>query len=590
VAGTAAGDGSGSDNGRGLGMAPGALVLGAVCSFSGPDIFWNNLGDIEDDYMTARNDHQADLANNSIASNIARNGYPCDREGDYGLSSELIDGIARGDNPVIDGPLLMSWANGNERTGGSPRGRCGSTFLTTPPPACAKNSIHVGATHSDGGAMARFSSWGPCDDGRLKPVMTAPGCETGRVLEDGVYSSAHTSDSDYRTGCGTSMATPVVSGINSLFVEHWRDLGFGGPDDRPLPALVKAMLVHTARDQGLDGPDYMFGYGHVDAHALVDLLRGDTPGWSQWDTLTLVHDQCQSEEIRVAPGSAEIKVTVAWDDVAAAAFSAFPPVNDLTLYLESPQGHRFDPWILDPADPMAAATTGVNGLDNQEQVVVKDPEPGTWERWVCADLPEGPQSYGVASSVTPRTVAEHTCTELIANGTFASGITGWTLDGAYRAVCPGAIPGVGPYCLAIGGATDDVDQAWTEVTIPEGAVTVNLTGQWYMTTNEGVEGHGYDSFNVEVKIGVLPRAVLDQRWDQLPEINWMSSTKLPYDNIDLTPWAGSTVTLNFRAENSDERPTEFWIGSLSLEACLKVDVFADGFESGDTTAWSQVVN
>ena len=111
-----------------------------------------------------------------------------------------------------------------------------------------------------------------------------------------------------------------------------------------------------------------------------------------------------------------------------------------------------------------------------------------------------------------------------------------------------------------------------------------------MNTDEGFMGHGYDNLNVEVKIFVLTVAVLDQRWDQLPETNWMSSTKLPYDNLDLTPWAGSTVTLNFRAENDDERPTEFWVGGLSLEACLGVSVFSDGFESGEVSAWSQVID
>ncbi|HYH47271.1 MAG TPA: S8 family serine peptidase, partial [Thermoanaerobaculia bacterium] len=190
VAGTAAGDGApSSPAGRGRGVAPLATLLSAGYEqFFGTMLFWDNAGDIQADYALARNTHNADLGTNSIGSNTASNGYPCAREGDYGVSSNLIDGIVRGNNAPVGSAVIMTWANGNERTGGLPSppnpvfvGRCGANYLTTAPPSCAKNPIHVGAVYSDGAAMTSFSSWGPCDDGRLKPVISAPGCETGRV-------------------------------------------------------------------------------------------------------------------------------------------------------------------------------------------------------------------------------------------------------------------------------------------------------------------------------------------------------------------------------------------------------------------------
>ncbi len=594
VAGTAAGDGSGSDGFRGRGVAPSAQILSGPVSFYGGELFWNDPGWLEGVYWEARRDYGADLANNSIGSNIAQNWYYCDHEGDYGLGSELIDNLARGENTDVDGPVLMVWANGNERTGtasgSSIRGRCGSNFHTTGPPACAKNSIQVGATNSDGGSMTRFSSWGPCDDGRLKPVITAPGCETGRVGESGIYSSLATGDSDYGIYCGTSMAAPMVSGILSLFFEDWRDLGYGGPDDRPLPALAKAMVIHTARDQGTDGPDYMYGFGEVDATALIDLLRHDSPGKSYWETDSLANFDCRVKSVYVPPGSSELKATLVWDDPAAAAYAATALVNDLDLFLEAPFGLIHRPWVLDPNDPMAAATKGVNTIDNQEQVVVENPGFGIWKRWVCGMHIVGrPQTLGIVTTVTPQTYVEDSCTQLIDNGGFGSGTAGWSLDGAWRELCPANLPGQTRYCLAFGGASSDVDQAWTNVTIPAGVGRAELRGDWFMSTTEGLDGHNYDHFRIEVRSGGLIhliQAVVDERWDGYPEQHLLSPTRLPIQNIDLTPWAGREVNIAFRSETNEVYPTTFWIDNLSLEVCLGTAIFVDGFESGNADRWS----
>ncbi len=294
VAGTAAGDGSGSAGGRGEGVATSADVLSAGYQQSGGTMpFWDNAGDLETDLALARNTHDADLANHSIGSNVAQNGDPCSREGDYGVASSLLDGIVRGDNAAVGSALVSIWSAGNERTGqsGQRRGRCGADYATTAPPACAKNPIQVGAANSDGSSMTAFSSWGPCDDGRLKPLVVAPGCETTLVSptrEDGVLTALAGSDSAYGVRCGSSYAAAATSGVAALLIEDWRALGFGGATARPLPALVKTLLMHTARDRGQDGPDFIYGYGTIDAEALIGQLRCGTtskrprsgPGWS----------------------------------------------------------------------------------------------------------------------------------------------------------------------------------------------------------------------------------------------------------------------------------------------------------------------
>ncbi len=156
------------------------------------------------------------------------NGYPCSREGDYGVAASAARRAwcaAAASAPA--GPMMMPGPTGNERDRRARRhrGRCGSSYATTGPPACAKNPIQVGAINSDGLSMTDFSSWGPCDDGRLKPVVSAPGCEQGtgqRRREPSSIPRSASSNSAYGgpAWCGTSMATP--GGRRHRFAVHRR--------------------------------------------------------------------------------------------------------------------------------------------------------------------------------------------------------------------------------------------------------------------------------------------------------------------------------------------------------------------------------
>lgn len=570
VAGTAAGDGSGSTSGRGRGVAPDATVLSAGYQQSGGTmLFWDNAGDIQADYTLARNTYQADLGTNSIGSNTASNNYPCDREGDYDVSGSLLDGIVRGDNASVGSPVIMTWANGNERSGGSPRGRCGAAYVTTAPPSCAKNPIHVGALNSDGGSMTSFSSWGPCDDGRLKPVVSAPGCESGRVSGEAyIYSALSTGDSAYGGSgwCGTSMATPAVGGIVSLLLEDWRARGHGTGNDRPLPALVKALLVHTARDRGQAGPDYIYGYGSVDARALVDTMRAGqgtlgNPAATNWGTDSVTNGAVDTFTVSVPAGTGELKATLAWDDAAAAAFAATALVNDLRLELVAPDATVHRAWVLNPASPHAAATTGDNTRDNQEQVVVANPAAGTWTvRVTGASVPQGPQTYGLVYTATPATFDAAACTPTTAG--FEAGNDGFTVSGAARVAAPAT--GHGSFSLRLGGTASTTHEATRDFAIPAGSGRAELTYWWYMTTQETASGGlGWDYFSMEVRntAGTV-LAVMDSRSDGWRSAAWMQQVK-----VDLTPWAGQTVRVAFRATNDGSLPTTFYVDDVVLTTC-----------------------
>ncbi len=251
----------------------------------------------------------------------------------------------------------------------------------------AKNIITVGAVN-DTGSMLSFSSWGPVDDGRIKPDITA----NGYLLKSTCVKSSYCNYS------GTSMSTPVVSGTIALMVQKYQSVFWVSPS----PAMIKAIIINTATDKGNVGPDYSYGWGLLDAKSAVDQI--DAVNGLLWESDISNGTPAWTASFDVPEYTESLKVTVVWTDPEASTSAANALVNDIDMELVSPSQVSHYPWILDPDNPSNPAGTGINDIDNVEQVFINIPETGSWDIHVNKSyFPSGQssQSFSVCATVFP---------------------------------------------------------------------------------------------------------------------------------------------------------------------------------------------
>jgi hypothetical protein len=241
----------------------------------------------------------------------------------------------------------------------------------------AKNILTVGAVNPipDGYkqpsdvVISTFSSWGPTDDGRIKPDIVANGVN--------LYSSYATGDANYSTISGTSMSAPNATGSLFLLQEHYHNLN----SKFMLSSTLKGVVCHTADDAGNAGPDYIFGWGLINMERAANLISNSNKNLIE--EIPLSNGQTITREI-IASGDGPLIVTICWTDpegnpiaYGASALNNRTPmlVNDLDVRVSDGTTTSL-PWVLNVYAPSALATKGDNTVDNIEQVVINNPVPG----------------------------------------------------------------------------------------------------------------------------------------------------------------------------------------------------------------------
>lgn len=241
----------------------------------------------------------------------------------------------------------------------------------------AKNILSVGAIFSLSNGynrpqdvnLADFSSWGPTDDGRIKPDIVGMGVN--------LTSTNSSVSSAYGTLSGTSMSSPNVSGSLLLLQEYYSQLNAG---KLMRASTLKGLVLHTADDAGpTTGPDYQTGWGLLNMERAGLAIKNSDKNYLI-DERTLTQGQPYTLQL-VASGKGPLVATICWSDPESAVTtgSGTSRFNNRTPKLVNDLDARLDgtkPWTLNPEQPDAPATPGDNIRDNVEQVYIANPVPG----------------------------------------------------------------------------------------------------------------------------------------------------------------------------------------------------------------------
>jgi hypothetical protein len=389
VAGTMAGSGAGNINARGI--APAATVKFHTYS----------VGSVPSARRAARHNYYMDWDNHSWAGTGTNWGTYNSRAAEYDTDCRdlLMMGSQGAGNFADTGQITVNF-------GGATR-----KYDSLCEEATAKNMLVIGGHDDNGTAQYGYSSRGPTNDGRIKPDVCANGVSVFSTSWDTSVPNT------YLTLSGTSMATPVATGILALLGQHYVQVNGGL---KLPPDTAKAALIQTARDRinpsipaggssgNLDnpGPDFVWGYGVVDAQAAAMLLSADAqqPG-TRIARGAVRNGEVITWTVAVPSGAPELRLSLAWIDSTAGGTATTQLVNDLDLEVLDPSSMQKFPWTLDAAQPHnPAVQTAPNRKDNVEQVYVANPAAGTWTVRVRGfsvnDVNNPAQGFALAGSHT----------------------------------------------------------------------------------------------------------------------------------------------------------------------------------------------
>ena len=285
------------------------------------------------------------------------------------------------------------WAAGNDRNlspaqGGPLNNNFGGRDLLVNE-GTAKNNIVVAAvngvqTYSSPSSvvMSDFSNWGPTDDFRIKPDISAKGVA--------VYSTSDSGNNGYAIAQGTSMAAPSITGAISL----WQQLYSTKNNNTFMrSSTVRALMAHTAMEAGGQvGPDYMYGWGlfNSEGGALVIENNSGVTKTSLIEENQLMQGQFYEFDFNKEVAG-DITATIAWNDPAGeettnttANFFHVALVNDLDIKVINVDNNtEYFPYRLKNnwASMQAGSSNeqGDNTVDNIEKIYIPSAPVGNYK-------------------------------------------------------------------------------------------------------------------------------------------------------------------------------------------------------------------
>lgn len=325
------------------------------------------------------------ISNHSYGLDFGGSGLPVSVFGQYNSRAREYDELAN------NAPYYtIVFAAGNDRTDGfNPSKISGKDLLSQG--GVSKNTVVVAATRgtenfsgitgpssvsSVGGIgpfISSYSNFGPTDDFRIKPDIAAKGGEaSANDLVHSVGNSGIAATADMQ---GTSMAAPAVTGVFTLWQGYHKEVF----DRYMLSSSVRALMAHSAREAGPSpGPDFMFGWGLIDADKGRQIIDQAEAGTALFRELELPQGAI-FEYGFTYDGVAPLIATIAWNDPAGTVTSQTDLnvkkiVNDLDLRLINTDTNiTYYPWSLPHlwSTSPTAGTIAVRNVDNARDNIEK---------------------------------------------------------------------------------------------------------------------------------------------------------------------------------------------------------------------------
>lgn len=241
-----------------------------------------------------------------------------------------------------------------------------------------KNAIATANLNADM-SLNTTSSRGPAHDGRLKPDISAHGAGQNSLNPN----------NGYQEFGGTSAAAPGIAGCLTQLTHAFKTIN----GQQPPAALLKASILNTANDLGHVGPDFKFGWGHINAWRALRTFE-----LNRWRTDKVDNGAEKTHTIQIPNLTRLARVMVVWPEPPANEEASRALINDLDITITDAAGTVYRPWKLDPTPDATILDTpagrGRDSLNNVEQVAIENPVAGTYTvRIKGTEVPLGPQQY-----------------------------------------------------------------------------------------------------------------------------------------------------------------------------------------------------